>query len=175
MSHRRFRSPKAHAGGFADEKPVGVATLSKVRPDMTDRSLEGHPVSIHRKNSGLGRQSALVSDAEHFLGVLLRLLFGTEPLRLAGGGASSQKFNSVVSHASIVSLTEAQCPLFCAIYGYLRSFATDGALLMRSRSTTIAATSPGIVYSRASISTGSPNSRRVADVTGPMDAVCTPW
>src|SRR5208337_183665 len=174
MSHRRFRSPTAHAGWAAAGTPVGVATLSTVHPDMRDRSLEGHPVSIHRKNGGLGCQSALVGDAEHFLGVLLRLLFGAKPLRLARGGAFVQKFNSVVSHVSIVSLTEAQCPLFCAIYGYLRSFAADGALRMRSRSATIAATSPGIVYSLASMSTGSLNSRRVADVTGPMDAVCTP-
>src|SRR5208337_3203667 len=35
-------------------------------------------------------------------------------------------------------------------------------------------TKPGIVYSFASMSAGRPNSRRVADVTGPIDAVCTP-
>ncbi len=40
---------------------------------------------------------------------------------------------------------------------------------------TIAATSPGMVYSLASMSTGKPNSRNVAEVTGPIDAVCTPW
>ena len=31
-----------------------------------------------------------------------------------------------------------------------------------------------MVYSLASMSTGNPNSRSVAEVTGPMDAVCTP-
>jgi len=157
-----------------DGKPVAVATLSKVHPDMRDRSLERHPVSVHRKNSGLGCQSAFVSDAEHSLGVLFRLLFGAKTLRLARSGTLGQKFNSVVSHVSIVSLTETQCPLFCAVYSCLRSVAADGALRMRSRFATIAATSPEIVYSLASRSTGNPNSRRVADVTGPMDAVCTP-
>src|SRR5271165_5274860 len=106
MSHRRFRSPTAHAEGAAAEKLVEVATPSRVHPDMRDRSLEGHPVSIHRKNGGLGCQSALVGDAEHFLGVLLRLLFGAKPLRLARGGVFVQKFNSVVSHVSIVSPEE---------------------------------------------------------------------
>ena len=36
---------------------------------------------------------------------------------------------------------------------------------------TIAFTSPGMVYSSASICTGNPNSRSVADVTGPIDAL----
>src|SRR5208337_539587 len=115
MSHRRFRSPTAHAGGAAAEKLVAVATLSTVHPDMRDRSLEGHPASVHRKNGGLGCQSALVSDSEYFPGVLLRLLFGAEPLRLAWSGAFGKKLNSVVSHASIVSPRGAECPLFCII------------------------------------------------------------
>jgi hypothetical protein len=34
----------------------------------------------------------------------------------------------------------------------------------------MAAISPGIVYSFASMSTGKPSSRRVAEVTGPMEA-----
>ena len=38
----------------------------------------------------------------------------------------------------------------------------------------MAATSPGIVYSFASVFTGSLNSRSVADVTGPIDALYTP-
>jgi hypothetical protein len=141
---------------------------------MRGRSLEGHPISVHRKNSGFGRQAALVSDTQNPLCVLLRLLFGPESLRLARRGASAQEFNSVVSHASIVSLTKVQCPLFCTVYGSLRPFAAEGTLRISSRSAIIAATSPGMVYSRASMSTGSPNWRRVADVTGPMDAVCTP-
>ena len=39
---------------------------------------------------------------------------------------------------------------------------------------TIAATSPGTSKLFASISTGKPNSRNVAEVTGPIEAVCTP-
>src|ERR1035438_8189212 len=48
------------------------------------------------------------------------------------------------------------------------------AARIRLLSFTIAATRPGIVYSLASMSTGNPNSRNVAEVTGPMDAVYTP-
>jgi len=41
---------------------------------------------------------------------------------------------------------------------------------MRPLAATIAATNPGISNVFASISTGNPNSRSVAEVTGPIDA-----
>jgi len=173
-SGRKFRSPTAHAGAAAHWKSVAVAIFSTVHHDMRGRSLDRHPISVHGKNSGFGCQSAFVAYAQNSLCVLLRLLFSAEPLRLSRRGGSGQKFNSVVSHAFILSRSEVECPLFRAAHGSLRSVAGDGALRMCSCAATIAATSPGIVYSRASMSTGSPNSRSVADVTGPMDAVCTP-
>ena len=51
--------------------------------------------------------------------------------------------------------------------------------LQRSVTTrTIASTSPGMVNSFAEISTGRPYSRKVEEVTGPMDAIripSSPW
>ena len=116
-SGRRFRSPTAHVGSASLWKNAEVAIFSTARLDTMDRSLEGHPISAHRKDGGFGCQSALVSDAQNSLCVLFRLLFGAEPLRLARSGTFGQKLNSVVSHASIVSPSELECPLFCAGYG----------------------------------------------------------
>src|SRR5271165_404423 len=66
---------------------------------------ERHLFAADRQDSGLGCQTALVLDAEHFPGVLLRLLFGAEPLRLTGSVASGQKLNSVISHVLLSHLT----------------------------------------------------------------------
>ena len=117
-SGRRFRSPTAHAGAAAHWKSVAVAIFSTAHLDMRGRSLKSHPISVHGKNSGFGCQAAFVAYAQNSLCVLLRLLFGAEALRLSrSGGGSRQKFNLVVSHVFIISRSEVECPLFCAVYG----------------------------------------------------------
>src|SRR5208282_1522332 len=69
------------------------------------------------QDGGFGCQSVLIRDSEHLPDVLFRLLFGTESLGLARGGAFGQKLNSVVSHVTIVSRRGAQCSSFGAIVG----------------------------------------------------------
>ena len=53
-SGHRFRSPTAHAGSAACWKSVAVAIFLTAHLDTRGRSLGGHPIPVHRKNSGLG-------------------------------------------------------------------------------------------------------------------------
>jgi hypothetical protein len=74
--------------------------ICSVRPSVSER----HVFAADWHDSGLGCQAAFFRDAEHSPRMLLRLLFGAEPLRRARGVASGQKLNSVIGHALLSHL-----------------------------------------------------------------------
>ena len=105
-SDRKFRSPTERAGSAIRWKPAAAAIFWTVDLYRRGRSLESCG-SVHGNSDGFRCQTSFVSDAKNFLCVLSRLFFGAESLGLARLVAHCQEFDSIVSHTSIVALSEA--------------------------------------------------------------------
>src|ERR1035441_7539317 len=128
-SDRKFRSPIERAGSETRWKTAVAAIFWTVDLYRRGRSLESCG-PVHRNRDGFGCQTSFVRDAKNSLGVLSRLFLGAESLGLARLVTHCQEFDSIVSHMSIVALSEAWrrlsaaypqelCPAKTALHSHL--------------------------------------------------------